>query len=90
MKITQKDLEFAVSHLNTITGMPQTSYSTEWGNIKPNAGNYHLDGAYGGWKLSRMCKEGTGTSDVLGSGFTSKKDLYNQISSYTRGVQFSK
>jgi len=71
--VKQKDLEKMVSIINTLTESPKESYSKdENGEFQPNTGNYHLDFAYGGVRLCRMC-EGGGTFDV--SDRHTKKEL---------------
>ena len=60
-KITQKDLEGLCNRLNRMTNSPMEPYTKgEDGKFKANPGNYHLDYAYGGVKLVRMCNDGGG------------------------------
>jgi len=88
-RITQKDLEAVVNRINIITKSPTSSYTKNPdGKYTPNGGNFHLDGAYGGWKLVRMCKDGsTGVEDVFHSGYCSKRELYNLMHAFIRGYQ---
>ncbi len=92
-RITQKHLDGLLDRINKITGSPMTPYTrngTE-GNRKPgftpNALNYHLDWAYGGVRLIRMCKTGSGVTSISQIGFTSKRNLYNWMSAYIDGLQ---
>lgn len=89
IRITKKDLEAVVNRINIVTKSPLISYTkNSKGKYLPNGGNYHLDGAYGGWKLSRMCKDGsTGTEDVFNNGYCSKRELYNLMHAFLRGYQ---
>ncbi len=87
-RITMKDLEGQVNRLNRITNSPMESYTKlPDGKFKANIGNYHLDGAYGGWKLGRICSEGGGVSDILSCGYVSKREIYQLIYSYIRGIE---
>lgn len=85
-RITQKNLETSVAMLNRITGSPQETYTRVDGKYRANIGNYHLDGAYGGWKLVRIVSEGGGITDVLHCGFVSKRELFNLMGAYIAGL----
>lgn len=87
MKTTMRDLEAQVRRLNIMTDSPLETYKKEDGKFIAQIGNYHLDGAYGGWKLSRICSEGGAVTDVLHCGFVSKRELSNLISAYERGIE---
>ena len=50
-----------------------------------NTNIFGLSGAYGGYKLTTS----TGR-DVLLTGFTNKKDLYYNLTSYIRGLEYQK
>ena len=50
-----------------------------------NTNIFGLSGAYGGYKLTTS----TGR-DVLLTGFTDKKDLYYNLTSYIRGLEYQK
>lgn len=84
-------LESRIAFLNKITNSPWKPY--EWcsiaGKHKAQIGNYHLDGAYGGYKLARMCSEGGAITNVLNCGYESKKDLLKLIEAYQRGLEES-
>ena len=82
-RITSKNLDNLVEHLNKLTGNPIEPY-TKTG--KPQAGAYLLDSAYGGWALHRMV-EGGGESDVLRSGHVPARELFNLIHAYLRGME---
>ena len=89
--ITKKDLEATVERINRITGSPLEPYTrTEDENGKAtysaNLGNYHLSGAYGGHALYRMDNDGGGVRDVLGCGHLSKRDLYDRMHAFIRGL----
>jgi len=87
-RITQKDLDGLIERLNRITNSPLEPYTKdESGKYTANIGNYHIDGAYGGWQLQRMQSEGCGTENVLGFGHVSKHDLYIAMHAYIRGLE---
>jgi hypothetical protein len=84
-RITTKDLEAIVVRLNTITCNPQEPYSKDInGRLRPNAGNYWIDQAYGGNKLVQMGDD-SGTRDVSTIGYAPKRDLFDWIDAYIKG-----
>lgn len=84
--IAIKFLEAQVNRLNIITSSPLVPYvRTDERNV-PQVGNYHLDGAYGGYALSRML-DGGGCSDVFRCGHVTKRDLSNRISAMIAGIE---
>lgn len=90
-RITLKDLEARISHLNHITGSPATPYTRhENGVTKANIGNYYLAAAYGGYQLEKIESEGGGCSHVFGCGFTTKAELYGLIGALIRGFELTK
>jgi hypothetical protein len=87
-RITKSDLAALVARLNIATGNPAEPYSKGAnGQWTPNAGNYHLSGAYGGHALHQMAQEGTGTRDVFYSGHVPARELYYRLDAYLRGVE---
>ena len=86
-RITTRDLESMVKIINRMTGHAETPYMSREKGFKPNPGNYHLSGAYGGWSLDQMCDTGTGTKDVFGCGHVSKRDLYNRMRAFIDGLE---
>jgi hypothetical protein len=84
-RITIKDLDAIVARLNTITCNPQEPYSKDInGRLRPNAGNYWIDQAYGGNKLVQIFDDG-GTRDVSNIGYASKRALFDWIDAYIKG-----
>lgn len=71
-RISMKAIESLVRQLNKLEGFENPKYST--------VGAYTIDGAYGGWQLQRYCNESGGVSTISKGGYTSKRDLYNQVS----------
>lgn len=89
--ITKADLKATVDRINRITGSPLEPYAKS-GEVpkqtyKANIGNYHLSGAYGGYALHRMDTDGGGITDVLRVGHVSKRELYNLMHAYIRGIE---
>ena len=62
------------------------SVISELNNLTDNKWDFTLESAYGGYKL---CSH-NGCRDVLATGFTTKKDLFNNIKSYKSGIIFIK
>ena len=90
--ITRKDLEYLVDEINTKTKSPIESW-TRNGTIgkrqpgfKANVGNYHLDYAYGGVKLSRMVNDGGGIDNISKDGYGTKRELYNWMRAFLAGM----
>lgn len=85
--ITNKHLEGLIDRINIVTKNPTTSWTKfKNGNIKPNIGNYHLDEAYGGVALHQMVNEQGGVDDIFNSGYMTKRDLYNRLSAFLKGL----
>jgi len=87
-RTTERELKQLIGFLNRRCGYPEEPYSQdESGKFHPNANVYHLDIAYGGYRLSQMSStEGcTGTSDI--SPRLTKGELARWIRAYTEGVQ---
>ena len=92
MRTTLARLEILVESLHRITKSPTETYQTgtvPLGSVglTANVGNYHLDGAYGGWQLARIVNEGGGTDNVLGCGYVSKSELEKMICAYRDGIE---
>lgn len=84
MKVTRPMLEDIVKRLNTVTNNPLVPYIGR----EPQGGCFHIESAYGGVSLHRMCATGTGASDVFG-GYYSNRELFIQIHAMLRGIQFA-
>ena len=89
-RITEKDLEGTVEYLNRLTDSPSTPYTRTGDKLQANIGNYHLSHAYGGVKLHRMVNEGGGVREPISTGYTTKRDLYNQMHAFIRGLESAK
>jgi hypothetical protein len=94
-RISKSDLQAVVDRINRMAGSPLESYTItvdETGRKKyaANVGNYHLSGAYGGYALYRMDNESGGVENVLGTGHLAKRDLYDRMHAFIRGLSLSK
>jgi hypothetical protein len=87
-RVTEKDLQNIVDRINRMTISPMAPYvkDTE-GKFKAQIGNYHLDHAYGGVSLRRMCNTSGGESDVLMIGHAPKRELQSAMWAYIRGLE---
>lgn len=89
--ILERDLLAVVRRINLITNSPETTYTMDKaGKFKANIGNYHLYHAYGGVSLRRMHSKGGGIIDVLNCGCVTKRELYNRMQSFIRGLEVIK
>lgn len=83
MRITERDLNNLVFKLNKLTDNP-TSYS-DGGEI--NIGHFHIDSAYGGYKLVQTTTKTGSIKEIIHSGFVPKRKLYDLIDAYIRGIE---
>ena len=88
-RIIQKDLEYLVGRINEITGSPSKPYTKTETGFLANIGNYHLDYAYGGVKLSRMVNPGGGITNISDMGFGTKRELYNWMRAFLAGLTYT-
>jgi len=88
-RITRKNLENLVGHLNKVTGHKTEAYSAEFthSRLTANIGTYVISGAYGGWALHQMDNESGGERDVLSTGHIPARELFNLIHAYWRGME---
>lgn len=84
MTVTRAMLDTLVKRLNEVTGMPVVPYIGH----EPQGGAFLIDSAYNMYALHRMCKEGTGETDVFG-GYYTKRQLYDLIRAFLRGYEFA-
>jgi hypothetical protein len=86
-RVTIKQLESQVSRINQLTGSPAEPYTRIEGKLTGNIGNYHLDQAYGGIKLVRMCNESGGISLVSREGYVNKGKLSTWMGAFIAGLE---
>lgn len=86
--MTRAKVEALIRRLNEITGSPAKTYTIGAdGKLMANPGNFHLEGAYSGHKLARIASPSGGSSDVLNTGFTTWRGLYDALDSYLRALE---
>lgn len=92
-KITRPFVERQLENLNRLMGMPtQPYFRDENGVIAPQAGNYHLDNAYGGYKFCRMSETlgSSGTTDIGNMGYRSLPVVSQYIRMFVEGYRAAK
>ena len=87
MKVTRPFVERQLENLNRLAGTPMFPYldKHDGNGIVSQPGNYHLDNAYGGYKLCRMCGTDGGTTDVGNMGYRSLAVVSNHIRMFSEG-----
>ena len=88
-RITDKDLEALCARLNRLMGTPAQPYVRPAGSDRHVAqiGNFHLSHAYGGVSLHQMHNDAGGVSCPLSGGHVPKRDLYERMHAYIRGIE---
>lgn len=89
-RITIANLEAVVDRINRVTGSPSTPWRREGDRNRANIGNYHLSQCYGGVCLHRMVNESGGVTTPLGSWHVPKRELYEQLHAFVRGLEVEK
>jgi hypothetical protein len=90
-RITIKHLDALVARLNYLTNSPMKPYEKgEDGRIHAQIGNYHISQAYGGVCLHRMHNDGGGVTTPLSGGHIPKRELYEQMHAFIRGIELGK
>ena len=86
-RITQKDLNAAVERLNRTLGRELATYTKTDTGYTPNAGVYHIDSAYGGFRLCAMSntKGCTGSRDISPRG--TRREVYEYIHAMLTGIR---
>lgn len=99
-RITRRDLEAVCNRINRAIHHEQRENSNgRWATGKVTNGGYqqlpdvfYIDGAYGGVALFQTCSpdangESHGVSDVFGMGHMPKRELYNMMQGFLRGME---
>lgn len=81
-RITDKQLDSLCAQLNKITNSPPAP----WADGSAAVGNYHISHAYGGVCLHRHVNEGGGITCPLSNGHGTKRELYNTMHAYIKGL----
>ena len=86
LRITEKDLEAAVTRINFITKSPPTCYQRDdKGKLIAQVGNFHISASYGGYALHRIVSGG-GIADAFRRGHVPKRQLYEMIHAFIAGL----
>jgi hypothetical protein len=88
MRITDKQLENLATFINELTGSPIEYRNQETGKI--NIGHFTLSHAYGGVCLHRIVNDGGGCSTPIVHGHVTKRELYEQMHAFIKGLEFAK
>ena len=86
-RVTIKQIESQINYLNKITGNPEHPWKREGNHNKAQIGNYHLSQAYGGVCLHQIVNTGGGVRTPLSPGHVPRRDLYNQLTAFIRGIE---
>ena len=89
MRITDAHLKGLVDRLNDMTGSNSEPYTKSEKGFKANIGNFHIEQAYGGYKLVRMVSEGGATRDPILTGYTTRRILYHNIYAFIAGIELA-
>ena len=89
-RVNVSEIDAVIKRINIITGSPLEPYATGLdGKAIPQAGNYHLSGAYGGYSLHRMAPTG-GVTDVLRCGHVTARELRDLMWAFISGFYAAK
>lgn len=89
--ITETMLQRKVDELNRLTNSPMEPYkfSEADGRHVAQIGNWHISGAYGGFQLHRMVNESGGvTTSPLNTGYVTRRQLYETVEAFIKGMEF--
>ena len=87
MRRTIKQLEQQIKYLNELTGNPLKPYTFKKG---ANIGCFYIERSYGGYQLQQIVNKGGGCRTLLNTGYTTKKELYNNLNSFLLGIELAK
>lgn len=82
-RITDKNLDGLCAVINWVTGSPEAPYVEGVCQI----GNYHISHSYGGVSLHRMSNASGGVTEPLHCGHTTKRDLWNRMHAFLKGIE---
>ena len=84
-RITNKQLQYLVDCINTLTGNSLAYCTRDADKFKANIGNYHIYSAYGAQGLHQTMNEGGGVHEIIG--LSTKRELYNKLQAFISGLQ---
>lgn len=92
-RIRERDLEAVCQRINrTVNGRESEPYERDENGFRQVPDVFVISYAYGGASLHRNCSvdasgESHGVSDVFGCGHVSKRELYERMHAFLRGVE---
>lgn len=89
-RITEKQLQAMVDYLNKLSGFTPDAKLWNRGDDNLNhatIGMYCIHHAYGGVSLHRIVTDGGGVSDVFNRGHVTKREFYDMMCAYIRGIE---
>jgi len=92
-QITQRDIEAVCTRINhAVNGEALEPWERTNGKLRQVPNVYTISYAYGGASLHRNCDvngdgESHGVSDVFGCGHVPKRELYDRMQAFLRGVE---
>ena len=90
-RITKAMLQGMCDRINRTVGAPLEPYTKqEDGTYKANIGNYHLDGAYGGWCIHRLMNDAGGCDTPIVDAHVPKRELWDLARAYCNGLHDGK
>jgi hypothetical protein len=87
-RITDKQLDNLATWINELTDSPVEYRNQETGKI--NIGHFSISHAYGGVCLHRIVNEGGGCSTPIVQGHIPKRELFEQMHAFIKGLEFVK
>jgi hypothetical protein len=89
-RINDLHLTNLVNRLNNLTGNNTDQWSMKDGKNTANVGSFYISHAYGGVALMQMCNESGGVNMPLMQGHTTKRDCYDQVYAFIKGIEYAK
>lgn len=88
-RITDSNIKVICDHINRLFGFKDCELweKDETGRNNATIGMFYIDGAYGGVALYCMVTNGGGVSDVFNRGHMTKRELYDAMQAYIRGIE---
>jgi hypothetical protein len=87
-RITDKQLNNLATWINELTDSPVEYRNQETGKI--NIGHFSISHAYSGVCLHRIVNEGGGCSTPIVHGHIPKRELFEQMHAFIKGLEFAK
>lgn len=89
-RITNAHLETLVTHINKITNNPVEACTNNEGKFTWNVGSYCIGYSFNGVNLERISSNGGGVSQPFGHAAYTKRELYEKMQAFIRGIEAAK